>query len=109
MDKGRCNSHLRKLRCECTSGSFASLTHKQEVKNKYEKRAQLKNRIPSSRIVYILLIIFIIYYALALHAVQKHNIMGENNNNIYIYISPLIITYFYIKIKLNKKKRDSAS
>jgi hypothetical protein len=35
--------------------------------------------------------------------------MGENNNIYYIYISPLIISYFYIKIKLNKKKRDSAS
>ena len=35
--------------------------------------------------------------------------MGENNNIYYIYISPLIITHFYIKIKLNKKKRDSAS
>lgn len=63
------------------------------------RKERIKNRIPSSRIVYIIDNFNYLLY----------NIMGENNNIYYIYISPLIILYFYIKIKLNKKKRDSAS
>ena len=54
----------------------------QEVKNKYEKRAQLK-------VTYTEFPHFI--YSIDNFNYLLYNIMGENNNNIYIYISPLII------------------
>ena len=82
---------------------FVRFAHSQaRAKNIYDKRAQLK-------VTYTEFPHFI--YSIDNFNYLYYNIMGEYYYYYiyYIYISPLIIAYFYIKIKINKKKRDSAS